>query len=71
MNQQFQTRLLAGFAGETDIEFTEEGKCVAGLGGGEIEWKRKNVDFWECYSPLPEDLAGKKRRRENGRLGLG
>lgn len=28
--------------------------------GGEIEWKRKNVDFLECYSPLPEDQAGEK-----------
>lgn len=22
----------------------------------------KNVDFLECYSPLPEDLAGKKKK---------
>lgn len=36
------------------------GRGMCSWAGGEIEWKRKNVDFLECYSPLPEDQAVEK-----------
>ena len=39
--------------------------------GGEIEWKRKNVDFLECYSPLPEDQAGEKEGERTEGYGRG
>ena len=39
--------------------------------GGEMEWKRKNVDFLECYSPLPEDQAGENEGERTEGYGRG